>query len=285
MGQLFLLEIVGYFLLLKFGIKKDRLYIAPAIIYGAIALAGAIAKGVKAHKQNKLARQINPNDPTYTPSPYAADNLGLAQSLYNGRMAGAADLQRNIEGSQGTAIGAINKNATNSSQALSLSQLAQGQTNESLGNLAIQESQDRNNRANAVYSANQGMVEEGNKQYNDMVRKYGSDVAAKSQLSQAASNNNAGMWSDLTSAAIAGTSAMGSNGQAGGSSYPTGNYKFRSPNSRMTTGMPNYYNAADTGNIMMPQQPTNWQTHDPYPGAWNPARRGQFNYLTGKWMY
>jgi len=198
----------------RFRYQPDCLFIVPAIM-GGIALAGAIVKGVQAAKQNSLANGINPNDPTYEVSPYAKANLGLANSLYNGRMAGATDLERNIQGNQATTLGSINRNATSSSQALALAGAAQGQTNAALSGLQTTEAQNKYALAGQVANANRDMVNEEGKVYQDQLRKYQQDVQAKAALRQAAANNMSGLFGDLTSGAmIAGS--MGAFGGGGG---------------------------------------------------------------------
>lgn len=208
-----LFNIICMFALPFFKLRRDRLYFLPAVMAG-IGLAGAVWKGIQAAKQNSLANGINPNDPTYEVSQYAKNNLGLAQSMYNGRMAGATDAERNIQANQATTLGSINRNATSSSQALALAGAAQGQTNQALSGLQSAEAQNKYNLAGQVANANRDLVNENDKVYQDQLRKYQQDVQAKSALRQAAANNLSGLFGDLTSGAML-ASSMGGIGGVG----------------------------------------------------------------------
>lgn len=231
----------------RFRYQSDCLFIVPAIM-GGLALAGAIVKGIQAVKQNSLANGINPNDPTYEVSPYAKANLGLANSLYNGRMAGATDLERNIQGNQATTLNSINRNATSSSQALALAGAAQGQTNAALSGLQTTEAQNKYALAGQVTNANRDMTTEQGKVYQDQLRKYEQDVQAKAALRQASANNLSGLFGDLTSGAmIAGSmGAFGGQGNMGFGNTPAANI----PGSMPLAGMIN--TSAALGNYGQP---------------------------------
>lgn len=193
--------------------KRDAAYFLP-VVFGALGAAGAAFKAIQAIKQNSLANDINPNDPTYQVSPYAKANLGLAQSLYNGRMAGATDLQRNIQSNQATTLGAIDRNATSSSQALALAGATQGQSNAAMQNLQMNEAQNKYALAGQVANANRDLTTEEGKVYQDQLRKYENDVQAKAALRQASANNLSGLFSDLTSGAMLASSFGGAGGGA-----------------------------------------------------------------------
>src|SRR5205085_1584394 len=79
-------------------------------------------------------------------NPIAGQRLGLAQTLLNARMPGAAAAERNIYGSQANTMAQVNRNATDSSQVLALAGAAQGQTNQAFSNLETQEAQDYQRR-------------------------------------------------------------------------------------------------------------------------------------------
>ncbi|MEJ7831148.1 MAG: hypothetical protein WKF91_23275, partial [Segetibacter sp.] len=209
-------EITGHILLYFFRVKQDRCYAWVAAVMAAIAIASAIQKGVQAGKQNKLANAIKPDDPTYKPSEFAKANLGLASSLFNGRMAGAAEAERNIAGTQSNTIGQINRNATSSSQALALAASTQGEANDSFGRLSVAEAQNKQSMAGQLYNANRDMTIENNKVYEDLQRKYNNDVQAKAALRQAAANNTSGIYSDLASGVFAAGSMQGSGFGSGG---------------------------------------------------------------------
>lgn len=147
---------------------------------GAVASSGGSGGSVKrpysAKNTNKRLGEFAESDPRYTTSPYAANSLGLAQTLLNSRMAGAQHYTNNIYGSQANTLSGINRNATDSSQALAIAAGVQGQTDASFGNLQLMEGQDYNNKVNNLYSANQGMTAELDKLHDDNVRRWQDQV-------------------------------------------------------------------------------------------------------------
>ena len=171
-------------------------------IGAALGAANAAGRFFSGGKQKNLANQINPVFNPYQASPYAKKRLGLANNLFNGRMFGAPQLERNIFSNQASAVSNINKNATDASQALSFGAAAQGQTNDALTNLQTLESQNKYQTLNNLNAAYEGMVNEGDKEYDSMRYKYEQDVAQKNALMDAAMNNKYGAVSDLSSLGI-----------------------------------------------------------------------------------
>ena len=158
-------------------------------VAGVGAIGGLISKFSSGNKLNSLYQQ----DPTYQQSPYAQNQLALAQSLLNARMPGATAMERNIYQNQASQIGNVNRNATDASQALAMGAASQGQTNQAFSNLATQEQQDYYNRLQNLNTAQQGMTAERDKQYQDQVRRF-NDLAA---LSGAKMQNNATAWNSV----------------------------------------------------------------------------------------
>jgi len=115
----------------------------PGLIGGILGAVGEAAKIYTGIHQNHLANQINPQYTPYQTSPYAQKQLGLAEQLYSGRMFGAPELEKNILSTQAATLNNIGKNATDSSQALALGQLSQGQTNQAFNQLQTQEAQNK----------------------------------------------------------------------------------------------------------------------------------------------
>lgn len=139
--------------------------------------------------QNKLANKIKPVRTDYSISPYAQNQLGLAQQLYNGRMAGASQQEQNILASQGNMMANVNRNASDSSQALAMAGAAQGQTNQALANLGLQEAQNKYQMLGNMNNAYGNMTNELDKVYQDKMNKYMEDVRAKAALRNAAWQN------------------------------------------------------------------------------------------------
>ena len=168
---------------------------------GAIGEIGKIFSGIH---QNHLANQINPQYTPYETSPYAQKQLGLAQQLYSGRMFGAGDLEKNILSGQASTLNNINRNATDSSQALALGQLSQGQTNQAFNQLQTQEAQNKYNLLGNLNTAYGAMTHEADKVYEDKLQKYQMDVAEKNALRGAGLNNIFSGIGNLATGAVQG---------------------------------------------------------------------------------
>jgi hypothetical protein len=170
----------------------------PLILGGVSALA-KIGGGIF---QSAKANEIDPQYTPYQTSPYAKQQLSLAQQLYGGRLFGAPDLERNILASQSNYLNSVGRNASDSGQALLMGQLAQGQTNQNFQNLQIQEAQNKYNMLNNLNQGYQGMIDEGDKVYQDMMTKYQIDVQDRAALRGASWNNIFGGFSDIASGAM-----------------------------------------------------------------------------------
>lgn len=169
------------------------------LILGGISALSKIAGGLF---QNAKANEINPQYKPYTVSPYAKQQLGLAQTMFGGRMFGAPELEQNILASQSNYLNSVGRNASDSGQALAMGQLAQGQTNQNFQDLQIQELQNKYNMLNNLNQGYQGMIDEGDKVYQDMMTKYQIDVQDRAALRGAAWNNIFGGFSDIASGAM-----------------------------------------------------------------------------------
>jgi hypothetical protein len=153
---------------------------AAAAIGGAVSASGgsggSSSKRYSAKHTMKTLDAMGNVDPLYTGSPYAQNTLGLAQTLLNSRMAGVQRYTNNIYGAQANTLSGINRNATDSSQALALAAGVQGQTDASFGNLQQMEAQDYNNKVANLNQANQGMTAEGDKIYDSIKNKWQDQV-------------------------------------------------------------------------------------------------------------
>lgn len=176
---------------------------------GAIgAIGGMISNMGSGRKLDALYKQ----EPTYQGSGYAQQRLGMAQTLLNARMPGATSMERNIYGNQANQLSNVNRNATDSSQALALGSAAQGQTNQAFQGLATQEQQDYYNRLQNMTGAQQGMIAEGDKVYQDKVRRY-QDMAA---ITGAKMQNTQTAWNSLANFGIGATGVLSQMGMGGG---------------------------------------------------------------------
>jgi hypothetical protein len=166
------------------------------------AVGGMINSFTTASKLNRMANAITPVDPTYGVSQYAKDRLSLAQNLLNARMPGASTIERGIQTNQATQENSVNRTATDSAMALSTLGQVQGQSNRAMSNLGVQEQQDYYNREANLSNAQQGMVAEGDKVYQDQLRDYQEKEALKNAYMGAAMQDKAQAWSSLSSTGI-----------------------------------------------------------------------------------
>jgi hypothetical protein len=159
-----------------------------------VGIAGkAVLGAIQQHKAN----QIKPDYHPYTPSPYAQQTYGLAQQVYNGRMAGAPSLERNIMANQANQQANVARTATDGSQALAVQAGQQGQTNQAFSNLQTQEANNKYQLLNNLNLASAGMTAEGDKQYQSELQKYQMDTSQQTQLRQAGLANMFGALGDV----------------------------------------------------------------------------------------
>ena len=175
----------------------------PFLIPAAMGLASGIIKGVKSIHQNNLANKVQVPDATYETSPYAKAMLAQANQLRNSRMTGAADAAKNIMTNQSNTIGSIDRNATSGAQALSMIGAVQGNTNQAFGQLRQQEGQYGLNMLNNQNMAFQQMIGEGDKEYQDRVRKQQMAMNEKNALRGAANQNFGNGMNDVMNGGMA----------------------------------------------------------------------------------
>ena len=171
-------------------------------IGAALGAAGAIGKFFTGLKQKKMANAINPQYTPYQTSQYATQNLGAVQNAYNGRMAGAANAERNIQAQQGNQLANIGRAATDSSQALALGAASQGQANQASQNLADAEGQNKRGLLDNLQNAYGTMIGEDRFKYQDMMNKYQIDMNQQAQLMNTGMQNKQGAVNDLSSLGI-----------------------------------------------------------------------------------
>lgn len=137
---------------------------------GAGMISSLIGGILGNHKMKKIQGQLE-KQPTYQINPLAVQQQQLAQQMFNGRMPGASYAEQNILGNQANAMGQVDRNATDSGQALAIAAGLQGQTNKSLADLANQEAIDKANRFNQLAGSNAQLINEGDKAWQDQLRK------------------------------------------------------------------------------------------------------------------
>lgn len=159
-----------------------------------LGLVGGIGKLLSRGRANRKLNQLMKDDPTYAANPIAQQRLSLAQALLNARMPGAAAAERNIYSNASNQVRNIQRGATDASQALAAASGAYAQAGNQFTQLGVQEAQDYQRRYNNLTDAQQGVINEGDKVYNDQVRKFGNKV----QLTGAQVANNANNWGDIS---------------------------------------------------------------------------------------
>lgn len=164
--------------------------------------AGAIIKGIKAHHQNKLADQVVVPDATYTKSPYAENTLAMAKQMFNSQMPGEETAIENIKGNQANTQAGVERNSGSGAQSLALLAAGQGITDNAFNNLQEKEGTYKAQEFNNVANANQGMTAEGDKVYQDMVRKQMLAIQEKNALRGAANANAGGAMNDIINGAF-----------------------------------------------------------------------------------
>lgn len=164
-----------------------------AIGLGA-GLIGGIGSLFGNKKSNKRLEELLGQNPTYQQNPIAGQRLALAQQLLNARMPGAASMERNIYGVQANADSNVDRNATDASQALAMKAAIAGQTNQQFSQLGIQEQQNYYNNLNNFTGAQEGMIQEGDKVYQDQIRRF-QDLAA---IRGAQNQNRQNVWNGIS---------------------------------------------------------------------------------------
>lgn len=170
-------------------------------------LIGGIGKMIGRGKANRQLDELLKKDPKYTANPEVANRLGLAKTLLNARMPGAASAERNIYGSQANTVANVTRNATDSSQALAVAAGVGGQTNQAFQDLGQNEAQDYQRRYGNLVGAQNATVLEGDKVFGDDLRRYGDEVSVRGTQNQNKQDN----WQDISNLGF-GMADFGMNG-------------------------------------------------------------------------
>lgn len=183
-----------------------------SIVSGLVGVAGGIGNMFAMGKANKRLKRLQADDPRYQISDVAKERLATAQLLLNARMPGAAAAERNIYGAQANTQANVARNSTDSSQALALGAASQAQTNQAFQNLGQTEAEDYYNRLQNLTGAQQGMIGEQDKLFQDDVRRFEN----RAQIEGAQAQNTSNMWKSIGNLGFAGMNFGISGGFAGG---------------------------------------------------------------------
>lgn len=167
-------------------------------------------------KANKRLDKLLGQDPQYKKNPFADARLGIAQQMFNGRMGGAAEAERNIFANQASTASNIQRNSTDAATALSYLTGLQGQTNEAVGDLQLKEAGNKQNMLGNLNSAYETMIGEGDKLYQDKVRRFGNLAQVRGMQQQNRFNAVNGIFNGLNSDLNDVLSIVGMGGGFGG---------------------------------------------------------------------
>jgi hypothetical protein len=162
-----------------------------AIGAGISAVSGLVGmfKGIK---QTRDAKKIKPVYNPYQTSQSAKDMMGMAQTNLNARNPLAEMQKRAALGSQANAMAGVQRNSVDASQNLAMAGALQGQTDQALGQLAMQDEAQAQQRMANLQNAQNVMIGEDRMKYQDMLQKYQMDTDRKDMLSSVGSQNIVG---------------------------------------------------------------------------------------------
>lgn len=197
-------------------------------VAGIVTAAGQLGTMNARQDANDKLSELLKIDPKYKENPLAAQRLGLAQTLFNARMPGAASIERNIYANQANTTAKFQRGATDASQLLSGVAAIQGQTNDAFSDLGIEELRDYQRRFGNLTGAQEGLINEQDKVFQDRVRRFGN----RAQIQGAQAQNQAATWQELSNIGMSSanfiTSMMGIPGGLGigGGAKPTQPQRF-----------------------------------------------------------
>ncbi len=164
-----------------------------------LGLAGSVGKMIGRGAANKQMRKLLAEQPKYKYD-------GMARTLLNARMPGAAQAERNIFQSGANAMGRMQQAATSAADVMQSAAGVQAQGNQALQGLAGQEALDYQRR----YGNYQ---EEQQRKFADELRQY----QTRAQLEGAMQENRQNTWGDISNAgfSLASFNAAGGFGKGG----------------------------------------------------------------------
>jgi hypothetical protein len=181
----------------------------PLLLAAAPAIASSVFGAVKGIQSLNQAKKIKPEyyeygDPRLVgkESTYARQMLGQAQMQLNARNPFAAAQQRGILGSQANAMAGAQRAVTDPSQALAMTAALQANTDQAMFGQAAQEQQAYQQRMGNLMGAQQVMISEGDKLYQDRMRKFNMDQERKDALQQAGTQSLINAGNSLSSSLL-----------------------------------------------------------------------------------
>jgi hypothetical protein len=186
-------------------------------IGAGLGLIGGIGKGIQRGKANRELKKLMGSMPQYKENPLFAQRLGLAQTLLNARMPGAAAAERNIYQTQANQMANVQRGATSGSDVLLAGAGAAGQAGQAFDQLGQAEAADYQRRYGNLAAAQDAQAAEQQRLFEDQLRRY----QMQTQLQGAIQENRAATWGDISNfgmglANIGGGIMKGGTGGSGG---------------------------------------------------------------------
>jgi hypothetical protein len=185
----------------------------PLLLGAAGAIISPLSRMLLSGKQNRLANKINPVRTYYEDTPGAKANLSLANNMYNGRMAGAANAEANITQNAANAMGDVRRSAASGSQLLAAAAGLGAQADQDNVDLAAKEAENKTNTAGLLFNANKDYTDNV---YQDRLMDYQEKVAAKDALTGASLQNKYGAMADIGNGLMSAGNYFMQNGLPGG---------------------------------------------------------------------
>lgn len=179
----------------------------PVIIGAGIGLAGGIGKAIGRGRSNRQLRALQAQMPVYAIDESIKRRLGLAQTLLNARMPGAAAAERNIYQTQANQMAGAERAATDPNQLLLTGAGAAGQANQAFTQLGQVEAQDWQRRYGNLVSAEESMALEKQREFEQRMRNY----QMQAQIQGAINENRQNMFGDISNAGF-GAAYLGASG-------------------------------------------------------------------------
>lgn len=191
--------------------------ISSAIGLG-VGVIGSIGRLFGNAKANRELRALQASDPNYATSSagiannkLASGRLGLAQTLLNAKMPGSQTIERGIQSSQSNTVGNFRRGATDSSQFLLGAAGTEGIANDAYEKEGLMQNDYYQQNLKNLNGAQEGMINENNKGFEDDLRRYSDKV----QIGGAINQNRQNSWGSLSNLGF-GMADFSANGGFGG---------------------------------------------------------------------
>jgi hypothetical protein len=167
--------------------------LGTAIAGAGLGLIGGVGQMFAAAKSRKEMNALMQQNPEYQQNPLAQQRLGLAQSLFNSRMPGAAAFAQGIQTGAAGAMENAKRVATNPAQLLATGAATMGQAGEQMADLQKNEAAYQQQQYQNLSAAQEGAIQESDKAYQDKIRRFQEKV----QAAGVAAQNRQAAWGSL----------------------------------------------------------------------------------------